>query len=333
MENRMNVKFWRRAAIGAAVCFFPFASTWAQSAAGYPDKPVRLVVPFAPGGASDFVGRILQQAYTEELGQQTIVDNRAGAAGNIGVEVTARSTPDGYTLLLGNVGTMAINPGLYPTFPIHPLRDFVSITQVVDVPSILVANLTFQPNTVKEFIDYAKANPGKLNFGSGGPGSQNRLEMEAFMKNMGIKMTHIGYKGAGPANIALMGNEVQVMFTTLSSAINFVKQNRLKALAVTARERPTVLPSVPTMPELGYPSMGSGSWQGVFAPKGTPSAIVQKLFATSLKVMANADVKKRMNDGGVNIVVSKSPADFTAFVKSEINRFGTVIKEANIVAD
>ena len=330
----MNSAFWRCAvALSAAVFFFSHSSTWGQSDAGYPNRPIRLVVPFAPGGASDFVGRILQPAYGEQLGQQVVVDNRSGAAGNIGVEVTARSTADGYTLLLGNVGTMAINPGLYPAFPFHPLRDFISITQVVDVPSILVANPSFPPNTVKEFIAYAAANPGKLNFGSGGPGSQNRLEMESFIRKMGLKLTHVPYKGAGPANIALMGNEVQVMFTTLSSAVNFVKQSRLKALAVTARERVAVLPDVPTMPELGYPAMGTGSWQGVFAPRGTPSAIVKKLFATSLAVMANADVKKRMNEGGVNIVVSKSPADFTAFVKAETERFGTVIKQANITAD
>ncbi len=330
----MNPGFWRCAIALVGITFFVLsACTWAQNAAGYPDRPVRLVVPFAPGGASDFVGRVLQPSYTDELGQQVVVDNRAGAAGNIGVEVTARSTPDGYTLLLGNVGAMAINPGLYPAFPFHPLRDFISVTQVVDVPSILVANLSFPPNTVKDFIAYAKANPGKLNFGSGGAGSQNRLEMESFVRKMGLKLTHVPYKGAGPANIALMGNEVQVMFTTLSSAVNFVKQNRLKAMAVTAPERVAVLPDVPTMPELGYPAMGTGSWQGVFAPKGTPAAIVKKLFATSLKVMASSDVKRRMNEGGVNIVVSKSPADFTNFVKSEIDRFGTVIKQANITAD
>jgi tripartite-type tricarboxylate transporter receptor subunit TctC len=322
------------AGMSAAVVLLQWIPVWAQAQSAYPTKPIRIVIPFAPGGASDFVGRIIQPPLSEQLGQQVIMDNRAGAAGNIGVDVVAHATPDGYTLLLGNVGTMAINAGLYPSFPILPWRDLVAISELVDVPSVLVANLTFKPNTVKEFIAYAKANPGKLNFGSPGPGSANRLEMEAFARNVGLSMVHIGYKGgAGPAVIGLMGNETQIMFVTLSSAVNFVKQSRLKALSVTAQKRLAVLPDVPTMPELGYAAMKSGSWQGLFAPKGTPAPVIQRLFATSIKVMDMADVKKRLGDGGVDIIVSKSPADFLEFVKSETNRFGTVIKDANIVAD
>jgi tripartite-type tricarboxylate transporter receptor subunit TctC len=214
-----------------------FASlAWPQ--ANYPQRPVRMVVPFAPGGASDFVARILQAKMSEELGQQLVIDNRTGAAGNIGVEVAARASPDGYTALLGNIGTMAINPGLYLKFPVKPVDDLIAITQVVDVPGSLVVHPSLPVKDVKELIDYAKANQGKLNFGSPGTGSANQLEMESFMRATGIRMTHNTYKGgAGPAAIALLGNEVQLMFVTLSSSITFVKQGRLRALGIVAKAR------------------------------------------------------------------------------------------------
>lgn len=209
------------------------------------------------------------------------------------------------------------------------------MTLVVDVPSILVANMSFPPKNVKEFIDYAKANPGKINFSSPGVGSANRLDMEFFMRLTGIGgMTHITYKGgAGPAVIGLVGGETQIMFVTFTSAAPFVRQGRLKAFGVTAPKRVAALPDVPTMPELGYPSMNTASWQGFFVPKGVPAAIVDRLFKVTLKVMDHPDVKKRLPEGGVDIVVSKSPADFTSFVKSETERLGALIKAANIVAE
>ena len=309
-----------------------FTPAWAQS--NYPQRPVRMVVPFAPGGASDFVGRILQPKLGDELGQQVVIDNRAGAAGNIGVEVAARANPDGYTLLLGNIGTMAINPSLYLKFPIKPVNDLIGITQVVDVPGSLVVHPSLPVNNVKELVDYAKANQGKLNFGSPGTGSANQLEMEFFMRATGIKMTHIPYKGgAGPAAIALLGNEVQLMFVTLSSSITFVKQGRLRALGVVAPKRIAAVPDVPTMVENGFPTMTVGSWQGVFVPKGAPRDVVKKLYAVVIKVMEDANVKKRLGDGGVEVIVSKSPEAFGAFVKAENERWAKVIKDAGVVAE
>ena len=300
----------------------------------YPNKPVRVIIPFAPGGASDFVGRIMQPKLGEELGQQVVIDNRAGAAGNIGVEVAARANPDGYTLLLGNIGTMAINPSLYLKFPIKPVNDLICITQVVDVPGSLVVHPSLPVNNVKELVDYAKANQGKLNFGSPGTGSANQLEMEFFMRATGIKMTHIPYKGgAGPAAIALLGNEVQLMFVTLSSSITFVKQGRLRALGVVAPKRIAAVPDVPTMVENGFPTMTIGSWQGVFVPKGAPRDVVKQLYAAVIKTMDDATVKKRLGDGGVEVVVSKSPEAFGAFVKAENERWAKVIKEAGVVAE
>ncbi|MEO7727459.1 MAG: tripartite tricarboxylate transporter substrate binding protein, partial [Burkholderiales bacterium] len=318
-----------RAGMALAVSLAGLSATPAWAQANYPQRPVRMVVPFAPGGASDFVGRILQHRLSEELGQQLVIDNRAGAAGNIGVEVAARANADGYTLLLGNVGTMAINPGLYLKFPIKPVNDLVGITQVVDVPGSLVVNPTLPVNSVKELVDYAKANQGKLNFGSPGTGSANQLEMESFMRATGIRMTHIPYKGgAGPAAIGLLGNEVQLMFVTLSSSITFVKQGRLRALGIVAPKRVPAMADVPTMAEAGFPSMTVGSWQGVFVPKGVPREIVKKLYTVVIKVMEDANVKKRLADGGVEVVVSKSPEAFGAFVKAENVRWAKVISEA-----
>jgi tripartite-type tricarboxylate transporter receptor subunit TctC len=321
-----------RGAVIAGALLAVTASAHSQS--NYPQRPVRMVIPFAPGGASDFVGRIMQAKMSEQLGQQLVIDNRTGAAGNIGVEVAARANPDGYTILLGNVGTMAINPGLYVKFPIKPLNDLIAITQVVDVPGSLVVNPSLPVNNVKELIEYAKAHQGQLNFGSPGTGSANQLEMEFFMRSTGIKMTHVPYKGgAGPAAIALLGNEVQLMFVTLSSSITFVKQGRLRALGIVAPKRIAAVPDVPTMAESGFPTMTVGSWQGVFAPRGVPRDVVNRLFKATVDVMNDANVRKRLADGGVETVISKSPEAFAAFVKAENERWGKVIKDAGVVPE
>jgi tripartite-type tricarboxylate transporter receptor subunit TctC len=321
-----------RGAVIAGALLAVTASAHSQS--NYPQRPVRMVIPFAPGGASDFVGRIMQAKMSEQLGQQLVIDNRTGAAGNIGVEVAARANPDGYTILLGNVGTMAINPGLYVKFPIKPLNDLIAITQVVDVPGSLVVNPSLPVNNVKELIEYAKAHQGQLNFGSPGTGSANQLEMEFFMRSTGIKMTHVPYKGgAGPAAIALLGNEVQLMFVTLSSSITFVKQGRLRALGIVAPKRIAAVPDVPTMAESGFPTMTVGSWQGVFAPRGVPRDVVNRLFKATVDVMNDANVRKRLADGGVQTVISKSPEAFAAFVKAENERWGKVIKDAGVVPE
>jgi tripartite-type tricarboxylate transporter receptor subunit TctC len=313
----------------AALAPVAFAAT-GKTKTDYPSRPVRMIVPFAPGGASDFVGRIIQPAMAELLKQQVVVDNRGGAAGNIGVEVAVKANPDGYNFLLGNVGTMAINPVYYTKFPYRPLKDLVPVTQVVDVPGCLVVHPSLPIKTVKEFIAYMKANPGKLNYGSPAPSSANRLEMEMFLGNTGTKAVQINYKGgAGPAMIGLLGNEVQVMFVTFSSAVNFAKQGRVRMVGVISPERNPALPEIPTMREQGY-NMVVGSWQGLFLPKGTPQPIVDKLYQVGVEMMKNPQVVKRLAEGGVTIVTSKSPADFTGFVKSETDRFGKVIKDSHI---
>jgi tripartite-type tricarboxylate transporter receptor subunit TctC len=289
-----------------------------------------MIVPFAPGGASDFVGRIIQPAMAELLKQQVVVDNRGGAAGNIGVEVAVRASPDGYNVLLGNVGTMAINPVYYVKFPYRPLKDLVPITQVVDVPGCLVVHPSVPAKNAKDLIAHLKANPGKLNYGAPAPSSANNLEMVMFLNATGTRAEQIAYKGgAGPAMIGLLGGEVQMMFVTFSSAVNFAKAGKVRMLGVISPDRNPALPDIPTMREQGL-DMVVGSWQGLFVPKGTPQPVVNKLFKVGHEMMKDPLVVKRLADGGVTIVTSKSPADFVNFVKAETDRFGKVIKDNNI---
>ena len=296
----------------------------------YPTRPVRMIVPFAPGGASDTVGRIIQPAMADLLKQQVVVDNRGGAAGNIGVEVAVRANPDGYNFLLGNVGTMAINPNYYVKFPYRPLKDLIPITQVVDVPGSFVVHPSLPANNVKELIAHMKANPGKLNYGAPAPSSANTLEMVMFLSATGTNAVQIAYKGgAGPAMIGLLGNEIQMMFVTFSSAINFAKQGRVRMLGVISAERNPALPEIPTMREQGL-DMVVGSWQGIFVPKGTPQPVVNKLYKVGIEMMKDPGVVKRLGDSGITIVTSKSPAEFVVFVKGETDRFGKVIKDAKI---
>ncbi|MGQ0652847.1 MAG: Bug family tripartite tricarboxylate transporter substrate binding protein, partial [Betaproteobacteria bacterium] len=301
----------------------------------YPGRPVRVIVPFAPGGASDFVARIVQPRLGELLGQQIVVENRPGASGNIGMEAGARAAPDGYTLYLGNVGTIAINPGVFPKLAVDPRKDFVAITQVVDVPGVLIAHPTFPPNTVKELVDYARANPGKVNYASPGSGSQNRLEMENLRKAAGgLDMVHVPYRGgAGPAVAGLAAAETHVMFVTASSAMPMVRSGRLKVLGVAAPRRLEALPGSPTLSEGGFAGFDSGSWQGVFVPAGTPKDIVERVYDVAVRTMKSPEVIERLSKGGVEAVTSASPAAFAQFVSAEIERWGRVAKEAGATVD
>jgi len=290
--------------IMAAVCLL--AAAQAQSADNYPTRPIRMIVPFAPGGASDFVARIIQPKLSEELGQQVVADNRAGAAGNIGVELAARSAPDGYTVLLGNVGTMAINPSVFPKFPIKPLRDLTGVTLIVDLPGAMGVHPSIPAATVKEFIEYAKARPGQLSYGSTGASSAQRLAFEFFMSKAGIKLLHVPYKGgAGPATTAVLAGEVAATMVTTASFVPHVKSGRIKVLAVIAPKRVSALPDVPTMVESGFPELTLGSWQGVFVPAGTPRPIVKRLYTAVTRTMEDAEVLKRLGTASAQVTISK----------------------------
>jgi tripartite-type tricarboxylate transporter receptor subunit TctC len=309
-------------------------ATLAPGQADYPNRPVKMIVPFAPGGASDFVARIISPKLGELLGQSIVIENRAGASGNIGMEAAAKSPADGYTIYLGNIGTIAINPAIFPNLAVNPLKDFIAVTEVAEVPSILIANPSVPANSVAELVALAKSKPGELNFASPGSSTLNRLEMEQFMKVAALKIVHIPYKGgAGPAVTGMLGGETQVMFVTLSSAISFIQAGRLKALGISTIKRIDALPQVPTMIEAGYPDMVSSSWQGVFLPVGTQRPIVDKLHWALLATLSSPEVKQRFAAGGVDVVTSKTPEDFASFVSAETARWGKVAKESGATID
>ena len=317
--------------LAAALLLAPRVS--AQQPA-YPDKPIRMIVPFAPGGASDFVARIIAPPLGQVLGQQVVIENKAGASGNIGMDFAAKAAPDGYALFLGNIGTIAINPAVFRDLTVNPARDLAAISLASEVPSILVANPATGVATVEDLVALAKSKPGALDFASPGASTLNRLEMERFMKQTGTTLVHVPYKGgAGPAVMGLLGGDTHVMFVTLSSAMSFVQAGRLKALAVTSAKRLASLPQVPTMVESGYPDMVSTSWQGLYAPAGTPRAIVEKLHAAILQVLAAPDIAQRFAVGGALVATSRSPEEFQAYSAAEAERWGKVVKETRATAD
>lgn len=336
----MNTSVTRRAVNSLAMCAAAALAVGlatplpASAQSDYPNKPITLIVPFAPGGASDFAARLLQPRLSDILGQQIVIENRDGAAGNVGMDFAARAKPDGYTLFLGNVGTVSINPSLFSSLRVKPLQDFIPISIVADTPGLLIANPQFPPNNVKELVEYVKARPGQVNFASPGTGSVNRLEMEAFRREAGLDMNHVPYKGgAGPATADVMGGHVSLMFVTISSGINHVKGGRLKALGVSTKERVPQLPDVATMTEQGFPKSVSSSWQGILAPAGTPQPIIDKLHAAIVEAMKDPTIKARMAEAGVSAVSSPSPADFKAYIQADADKWGAVIKDIGAKAD
>src|SRR4030088_1174552 len=333
MASRQRFTNAITAALGGAWLLLG-AGASAQDTGSYPNSQVRIILPFAPGGASDFVARTIQAGVGEILGQQIVVDNRPGAAGIIGTEVAARAAPDGYTAFLGNIGTLSINPGVYSNMRIKPGKDLTPVTICADTPSILITRLDFPANTVSELIAYVKANQGKVTFATPGSSTLNRLEMEGFKKDAGLDMVHVPYKGgAGPAVTDVLGGPVDLMVTTMSAALQFVKDNQVKALAVTTRERMADLPGVPTMYELGWKNLVTSSWQGVMVPTGTPRPIVDKLHAAIVKVLADPEVQERMRKGGVIAVASKSPEDFKTYMDGETAKWTKVIEESGLRPD
>lgn len=322
------------AALGSALLLLLGAAACAEDAGNYPNRPVMMIVPFAPGGASDFVARIIQSGVSQILGQQIVVDNRAGAAGIIGTDLAARAAPDGYTAFLGNIGTISINPGVNTNMRVKPDKDLAPVTICADTPSILITRPDFPANNVSELIAYVKANQGKVTFASPGSSTLNRLEMEVFKKDAGLDMVHVPYKGgAGPAVTDVLAGHVDMMFTTLSSAMEFVRTKTVKALAVTTRERMADLPDTPTMYELGWKNLVTSSWQGVLVPAGTPRPMVDKLYAAIVKVLADPDIQARMRKGGAIAVSSQSPEDFKAFMEAETAKWTKVIEESGVRAD
>ena len=301
-------------------------------AQAYPTKPVTIIVPFAAGGTTDILARIIGQALTAELGQSVVVDNRAGAGGNIGGQAAAKAAPDGHTLFMGTVGTHAINASLYKKMPFGPVKDFAPLTRVANVPNLLVANPAQPYKSVKDLIAYAKANPGKVNFGSSGNGSSIHLSGELFKSLAKVDMQHVPYKGSAPAVTDLLGNQIGIMFDNMPSAIQHVRSGKLVPLAVTTAKRSPELPNVPTIAEAGVPGYEATSWFGMFAPAGTPAPVLAKLNAAIVKVLAQPDVKKKINEQGAE-VYSETPEQFAAFIQAESVKWGKVVKESGASLD
>ena len=303
----------------------------AFAADNYPSKPITMVVPFVAGGTTDILARIVGQSLSEELGQPVIIDNRAGAGGNIGGQFAARSAADGYTIFMGTVGTNAINEWLYKKMPFNPNKDFAPLTRVANVPNLLVANPQQPFKNVKEMIAYAQANPGKVNFGSSGSGSSIHLSGELFKMMTKVDMVHIPYKGSAPAVTDLLGNQIAIMFDNMPSAIQHVRSGKLRPLAVTTAKRSPELPDVPTVAEAGVPGYEATSWFGLFAPAKVPADVQAKLHAAIIKVLQKPDVVKKIGDQGGE-VVTESQAEFAKFIAAENEKWKKVVKTSGASA-
>jgi tripartite-type tricarboxylate transporter receptor subunit TctC len=299
-------------------------------AQSYPNKPVRLIVPYPAGGGTDFFARLVGGKMSEFLGQQIVVENRPGAATIIGAEAAARSPADGYTLLLADSTTVAVNPGLYKKLPYDPQKDFTPISLTARFAMLLVVNPSVMPvASVKEFIDAAKKAPGRLNFASVGAGTTHHLAMELFMQQTGIQMTHIPYKGAAPAVQDLLGGQVPAMFLDLATGRPHILSGKIKALGVASPKRIAPLPEVPTIAESGVSGFEAWAWQGLLAPAGTPPEALARIRTEYAKAVNDPAVRQKLLDAGIEPLTS-TPDEFTAYMKSETAKWAKVVKEANI---
>jgi tripartite-type tricarboxylate transporter receptor subunit TctC len=316
-------------ALGLAALGLAAAGAHAQT---FPSKPIRMVVPFTPGGTTDILARTVGQKMTEHWGQPVVIDNRPGAGGNIGSELVAKAPPDGYTLLMGTISTHAINASLYKKLPFDPTRDFAPVSRVGTLPNILIVHPSVPVKSVRELIELAKSKPGELNFASSGVGTSLHLSGELFNSMAGVKLVHIPYKGSSPALADLLGGQVKIMFDNLPSALPHVKAGKLKPLAVTSTKRAAVLPEVPTVIESGLPGFEVTSWFAVFAPAKTPKDIVTKLNGEIVKILNSGDVKEKLTQIGVDAAPT-TPEELAAFAKAETEKWGKVVKATGASAD
>jgi tripartite-type tricarboxylate transporter receptor subunit TctC len=300
-------------------------------AADYPTKPIRMVVGFAPGGGTDTTARAISAKLSDLLGHQVIIDNRAGAAGNIATEIVAKAPPDGYTILMGTIAALAINPSLYTTkLPFDPISDFAPIIQAVDSTNILSLHPSVAANSVKELIALAKAK--SLNYGSSGVGGTGHLAGELFSTMAGVKMTHVPYKGGGPAMVDLIGGQVQLVFATAASAVPQIKSGKIRGIAVTTVKRSALMPNLPTIAEAGLPGFDANNWYGLLAPAKTPRPIIDRLNAEVTKVLAMPDVKEFLFNQGLDPAPG-TPEKFGAYIKAETAKWAKVVKDSGAKAN
>ena len=330
MQNNRRSILNRLLACGATL----LAASWglpATAQEAWPSKPVRLVVPFAPGGSTDVIARLMAQKLTEMWGQTVVVDNRAGAGGNLGADIVAKSAADGYTLLFGS-GSITINPQLYKRMPFDTKKDLLPITNVASGPMLVVVPDDSPAKTVKDLIAIAKARPGTVNFGSAGVGSQVHLAGENFANAAGIDIVHVPYKGEAPAYTDLIAHQTQMMVGNFAAASALLGKGRLRALAVTGKQRSPLLPDVPTVAESGLPGFENNGWFGLLAPAGTPAAVLDKVQRDSLKALAATDTKARLYVQGMT-PVGNTPAEFAKAMDDESQHWATVVKNRKLSAN
>ena len=326
MHPRRSFIAWP--AVGIAACA-AFAPAFAQQASAYPDKPIRIVVGYPPGGSSDFSARVLGTRLSTALNQSVVIDNRGGAAGNIANEIVVRAVPDGYTLLVTAEASITVNASVYANLPFVAARDLTAITQIIKYANVVVVNPSLPVTSVKELIAYAKANPGKLSASNPGTGTAQHLAVELFKLTVGVNITTVPYKGGGPAMISLVSNETQVSFATPPSAMPQVKAGRLRAIAVTSDKRSAVLPDLPTISEAGLAGFNVEGWVGVFAPVKTPAAVVDKLNRESAKILRLPEVKEAALGVGSE-PVGNSPREANEIVRDETAMWAKVVKTLGI---
>jgi tripartite-type tricarboxylate transporter receptor subunit TctC len=316
-----------------ALLAVPFAAAAADAQkSGFPQRPVRLLVPYAPGGATDIIARQLATKLNETWGVGVVVDNRSGASGNIALEVAAKAAPDGYTLLVGNVSTNAINETTFAkTMSIKPSRDLTGVTNLIELPHVYATNPGVPANTLKDFVDYVKKSGGKLNYGSAGIGTYPHLDAARFLKAAGIQMTHIPYKAGGAGMITgILGGEVQLIMVNLASSIPHIRSGKIKAMATTWPTRRPELPDVQTMAEAGFPGIGTNAWNGLFAPSHVPRPLLGQIHATVVKTMEAQEMKDLLAKSLMSVVTSKSPAEYQRFIEDEVKKWSRVVVDNDI---
>lgn len=312
----------------AASVLFVATSAPAQE---YPSKPIRCIVPYAPGGSSDFLARLIGQKLTEAWGQQMVVDNRAGAAGNIGTDAAAKAPPDGYTMLLV-ASTVTMNPSIYPKLPFDTEKDLAPVTQILWQPWLLSVHPSLPVTNLKQLLALAKAKPGALNYASGGSGTSGHIAAELFASMAGVKFTHVPYRSLGPAGTALLTGEVQLVFQSPIAGLEHVHSGRIRAIGVSGRKRMAALPQVPTLLEGGLPGYDEGNWQGVFVPAHTPRPVVSKLNQELVRILRTAEVTDQVRRVGGDVIAS-TPEEFSAVVRADLKKYAALVKAVGIRPD
>jgi len=323
--NRSTIRRMAVAAILAVAAGLAHAQAW-------PQKPIKIVVPYPPGGTSDILARAIAPGLQAALGQAVVIENKPGATGNLGAEFVAKAPPDGHTLLLADIGSLAISPSVFPALPFDPVKSFAPVIMVAYSPHLLAAHPSVPAKNVKELIAYAKANPNKLNFAISGVGGANHLAGIDFAMRAGIEWTYIPYKGGSQAITDVMAGQANILFNGMLATYPFVKEGKLKAIAISSAKRFGAAPDIPTVAEAGFPGFETGSWQGIVAPAGTPPEVVAKLHATVTTILATAEVKERLDKAGAELR-PQSPAQFGAFIAAERDRWAKVVKDSGAKFD